>query len=117
MPPFFYYHIMIQTILLLFAFGLIFGSFANVCIYRWPRNGSTSVPRRSYCPWCQHDIAWRDNIPVWSFLLLRGRCRHCRSPISVRYPLVEIAMGLLWVLAGMAVKPRTIDDLPFLIVA
>src|SRR5436190_18943844 len=79
-----------------FLFGLEFGSFANVCIYRWPRSASVVHPRRSFCPWCNHQIRWSDNVPLLSFLLLRGRCRHCKSPISLRYPLIELATALLW---------------------
>jgi leader peptidase (prepilin peptidase)/N-methyltransferase len=77
-----------------FLFGLLLGSFLNVCIYRLPRDGSVVRPR-SYCPACRHPIAWFDNIPVLSYLLLGGRCRHCAAPISWRYPVVELATGAL----------------------
>jgi leader peptidase (prepilin peptidase)/N-methyltransferase len=70
-------------------FGLLIGSFLNVCIHRWPENQSVVAPR-SRCPACGHQIVWYDNIPVLSWLLLRARCRHCRGPIHWRYPLVEI---------------------------
>lgn len=76
--------------------GLEFGSFANVCIYRWPRNGSVLWPRRSFCPWCQKTLRWYDNIPLLSFLFLKGRCRFCKSRISFRYPLIEVSVPLLW---------------------
>jgi leader peptidase (prepilin peptidase)/N-methyltransferase len=82
-------------------FGLIIGSFLNVCIYRWPRDLSVVKPR-SHCTACEKTIAWYDNIPVVSFVLLRGRCRHCRARISWRYPVVELATGLqffYWVYA------------------
>jgi len=79
--------------------GLVFGSFANVVIWRFPRGESLSRPP-SHCPRCGHPIRWRDNIPVLSWLLLRARCRDCGERISARYPLVELASGLLWVLAG-----------------
>src|SRR5262245_8238818 len=75
--------------------GLLVGSFANVCIYRLPLRRSIAWPG-SACPACARPIAWFDNIPVLSFVLLRGRCRACRAPISIRYPLIETANGLAW---------------------
>jgi leader peptidase (prepilin peptidase)/N-methyltransferase len=79
-----------------FAFGLAVGSFLNVVIYRLPRTGlALSSPARSFCPSCHNQIAWYDNIPVLSWVLLRGHCRGCRAPISIRYPLVELLAGLL----------------------
>jgi len=80
-----------------FLFGLIIGSFLNVCIYRLPREESLVFPG-SHCPVCQAPIRPWENIPLLSFLLLRGRCRHCGSPISWRYPLVEGLTGLLFAL-------------------
>jgi leader peptidase (prepilin peptidase)/N-methyltransferase len=77
--------------------GLIIGSFLNVCIHRIPINESLSTPS-SRCPGCRHPVRWRDNIPVISFLILRGRCRDCGQPISWRYPLVELANGIGYVL-------------------
>jgi len=76
--------------------GLTFGSFLNVCIYRWPRDLSVFQPRRSACPNCHGQIAAYDNIPVLSWLLLRGRCRQCKVSISPRYLLVELLTGLLF---------------------
>ena len=76
--------------------GLIVGSYLNVVIHRLPRGRSTVAPR-SRCPVCGTPIRARDNLPVISWLLLRGRCRSCGVPISVRYPLVEAATGLLFV--------------------
>lgn len=79
-------------------FGLTIGSFLNVCSLRWPRDESVVSPG-SHCPHCQTPVRWYDNIPVVSWLLLRGRCRQCGKSISVQYPLVELATGLIW--AGM----------------
>ena len=77
---------------LIFLFGLAIGSFLNVCIYRIPRSGlSIHSPRRSFCPQCNKSISAYDNIPVLSYLLLQGKCRHCNATISVLYPLVELA--------------------------
>lgn len=73
-------------------FGLIVGSFLNVVIYRMPLEQSIITPR-SYCPQCKHPIAWYDNIPVLSYLWLRGRCRHCHQSISFRYLAVEVMTG------------------------
>jgi leader peptidase (prepilin peptidase)/N-methyltransferase len=77
------------------AFGLIVGSFLNVVIHRVPR-GESVVRPRSRCPGCGHALAAWENVPVLSFLALRGRCRGCGTPISLRYPAVELATGLLF---------------------
>ncbi len=77
-------------------FGLALGSFLNVCSIRWPRDESVISPP-SACPECGEAIRWRDNVPVLGWLLLRGRCRSCGTGISVQYPLVELATGLIWV--------------------
>jgi leader peptidase (prepilin peptidase)/N-methyltransferase len=79
--------------------GLAIGSFLNVVIYRVPRHESIVSPR-SACPTCHAAIRERDNIPVISWLLLRGKCRDCRSPISVRYPLVELGTAALFAAAA-----------------
>jgi leader peptidase (prepilin peptidase)/N-methyltransferase len=77
--------------------GLLFGSFLNVCIVRWGAEPKQSVVRpRSRCPKCGHEIAWYENVPVFSWLALRGKCRGCGNPISPMYPMVELAVGLLW---------------------
>ena len=81
-----------------FVFGASVGSFLNVCVSRWPAELSVVRPR-SRCPRCERPIAWYDNIPLISWLVLRAKCRGCALPISVQYPLVELAVGVLWVLA------------------
>src|SRR5262249_39218536 len=114
--------------------GLFVGSFLNVVIHRVPI-GESVVRPRSRCPQCGHEISWYDNIPVLSWLLLRGKCRNCGNPISVRYPLVELLTaavfgalawslgarpgpvpGSLWVggvgvaLAAIALDPKRLPD-------
>ena len=75
--------------------GLAFGSFLNVCISRWPEEKSVLKPR-SYCSSCERTLAWWENIPLLSWLVLRGRCRTCQASIGWRHPLVELAVGGLW---------------------
>jgi leader peptidase (prepilin peptidase)/N-methyltransferase len=82
-------------------FGALFGSFLNVCILRLPKDESVVSPP-SRCPGCGAAIAWHDNIPIVSWLLLRGKCRHCGQPISIQYPLIELITALIW--AGMAYR-------------
>jgi len=84
----------------MFVLGLVFGSFANVVIWRFPRGESLSTPG-SHCPLCDAPIAWYDNIPVVSWLLLRRRCRSCHASISARYPGVELLSGGLWLVAAV----------------
>ncbi len=79
-----------------FLVGSCIGSFLNVVIYRLPRGGSVNSPSRSYCPSCNATIAWYDNLPILSFMWLRGKCRTCGARISWQYPLVEFATGLLF---------------------
>ena len=79
----------------IFVFGLLFGSFLNVCIHRLPLGLSVVTPR-SACPECKQPIAFYDNLPVLSWLILGGRCRHCKTPISPRYLLIELLTGLLF---------------------
>lgn len=81
---------------LFFIFGIIIGSFLNVCIYRIPREESIVITG-SHCPHCGHFLKPYDNIPLISYLFLGGKCRHCKKPISLRYPLVELITGLLFV--------------------
>ena len=84
----------------LLVFGLMIGSFLNVVIHRVPLGQSLLGPG-SACPACSHPVRAYDNIPVVSWLILRGRCRDCEAPISWRYPAVEVATGLLFVAAGL----------------
>ena len=85
--------VIIYSILLLL--GASVGSFLNVCIFRIPKNESIVFPA-SHCQACRHPIAWWDNIPVLSFFLLKGRCRHCRAPISRQYVWVEVSSIVLF---------------------
>lgn len=80
-----------------FIVGACFGSFLNVCIVRWPRERSVIRPR-SRCPQCANQLAWFENVPVLSWVALRGRCRCCDEPISVMYPLVELVVACGWML-------------------
>jgi leader peptidase (prepilin peptidase)/N-methyltransferase len=82
-----------------FVIGLLFGSFLNVCISRLPKHESIVRPG-SHCPHCGKPIRWYDNIPLLSWILLRGRCRDCKAAISWRYPLVELAVGLWFFMVG-----------------
>ena len=78
--------------------GGLWGSFANVCIYRLPLDKGV-VAGRSHCPKCKKQISWYDNIPIFSYLIIQGKCRKCKKKISIQYPLVE----LLSVLSFLAV--------------
>ena len=85
------------NIVLIFILGLIVGSFSNVCIYRIPRNESIIFPA-SHCPKCRSNISPKDNIPILSYILLKGRCRNCKSKISIQYPIVEFLTGLIYLI-------------------
>ncbi|MFH1840961.1 MAG: prepilin peptidase [Candidatus Shapirobacteria bacterium] len=84
----------LMMFVLLFLFGLGVGSFLNVVIWRLNHHLSP-VAGRSFCPKCRHKLSWYDNIPLLSFVLLRGRCRCCRKKISLQYPIVELATAIL----------------------
>jgi len=84
-----------MSYLIVALFGLAFGSFLNVCIYRLTRGESVVTPG-SHCPACGHSIRWHDNLPLLSYLLLRGRCRDCQARISPRYPLVEALTAVVF---------------------
>lgn len=86
-----------------FVFGSYIGSFLNVCIWRIPRGESIVWPP-SHCPKCGARIRWYQNIPILSWIALRGRCANCRQPISIRYPLVELLGGIALLLLLHLVK-------------
>jgi leader peptidase (prepilin peptidase)/N-methyltransferase len=94
--------------------GVCMGSFANVCIHRLPKDESLWRPR-SHCPLCQTPIHWLDNIPLVSYLLLKGRCRNCRGKISLRYPTVELACAALWLAVGIRSRSEPWALIPGLI--
>ncbi|MBA3551201.1 prepilin peptidase [Patescibacteria group bacterium] len=98
-------------IIIIFVLGLILGSFAGALSYRMPRNVSISRGR-SYCPNCKSSIHWYDNIPVISYLLLRGQCRHCHHKISPRYPIIEISTALLF-MAIYVFRVSIVSSLPW----
>ena len=100
--------------LLIVLGGLAVGSFLTVCIQRLPQGGSIVTPG-SQCPACRQPILWRDNVPVFGYLLLAGRCRGCRAPISVLYPLVEVTTPILFLLVYLQVglQPLLVPRLVF----
>jgi len=89
---------------LAFTFGAMWGSFLNVCISRWPAGQSVVTPR-SRCPNCERPIAWYENVRVLSWVALRARCRGCGKPISVMYPLVELAVAFTWLISVVNFGP------------
>lgn len=92
--------------------GLAFGSFLNVCLSRWPE-GESVVKPRSHCRDCGRTLTWWENIPVASWLALRGRCRTCNAKISWRYPLVESAVGMIWATLAWQAIPDLLLPHPF----
>ncbi|UPM50681.1 prepilin peptidase [Synechococcus sp. A10-1-5-1] len=98
------------VLLLITALGLCIGSFLNVVAWRYPRQESVVQPR-SHCPDCGTRLGWSENIPVLSWVLLRGRCRHCQSPISLRYPAVELLCGGLFLAAALG-YPEALGQAP-----
>lgn len=84
--------------------GLAIGSFLNVVVHRLPRGMSLLRPG-SACPSCGAPVKWYDNIPVASWIVLRARCRNCRQPISIRYPLIELATGVLFAILALIFVP------------
>lgn len=83
----------LPIVFIIFLFGLCIGSFLNVCIYRLPASKSIVDPSRSVCPSCNQQIRYYDNIPIFSYLWLKGRCRHCSTRIPIRYAVVELMTG------------------------
>jgi leader peptidase (prepilin peptidase)/N-methyltransferase len=91
-------------IVLAVAAGLLIGSFLNVCVFRLPRDLSVVRPR-SFCPGCEHTIAWYDNIPIVSYIVLGARCRHCKARIPLRYPVVELSTAAAFGVCVAALGP------------
>jgi len=94
---------------IMFALGAVFGSFANVVIYRLPRAMSVTSPPRSFCPACGSTVPWFDNIPILSFILLRARCRFCHAPISPRYLAVELLCAAGFAVAAYLQLPHPVE--------
>ncbi len=86
--------------IMIFLYGIVIGSFLNVCIYRIPK-GESIVPS-SHCMSCNHKLAWYDLFPLFSYLLLKGRCRYCKAKVSVQYPVIEALNGILYIIVFMA---------------
>lgn len=82
---------------LIFIYGLLIGSFLNVCIYRTPRGESIAFPA-SHCPKCGTKLKWYDNIPLFSYIFLKGKCRYCKEKISLQYPIVEALNALIYII-------------------
>jgi len=91
----------VTTCVMFAVIGLCVGSFLNVVVYRLPLGMNLAKPD-SHCPNCKNHIAWYDNIPILSYLILRGKCRHCKLPISPRYIFVEFINGMLWLASVFA---------------
>ncbi len=101
--------ILIFIYILVFLYGIMIGSFLNVCIYRIPKGENIAIVR-SHCMTCDHQLKWYDNIPLFSWMILRGKCRYCKAPISPQYPIIEASNGVLWLLVSI-VKGISVDSL------
>ncbi len=96
-----------------FLFGACWGSFLNVCIYRIPAELSVVKPR-SRCPKCMTNLAWKDNIPIFGWIFLGGKCRYCKAPISPRYPSIELLTAILFTLVWV-VFPFQLVTIPYMV--
>jgi leader peptidase (prepilin peptidase)/N-methyltransferase len=105
----------LYTAVLAGLFGLMLGSFLNVVAHRLPIDQSPWSPRRSYCPHCETQLSALDNVPLLSYVMLRGRCRYCGGRISWRYPLVELTTGVLYFCLGgwLGLAPELAVDMVF----
>ena len=101
--------VLVAIVAIVTVLGLAVGSFLNVVVHRVPR-GLSVVRPASACPSCGTEIRPRDNVPVLSWLLLRGKCRTCGAPISARYPAVELATGLVFLVVGLVFVPRVLES-------
>ena len=101
-------------IFFIFLFGISFGSFLNVIIYRVPEGMSVSFPQ-SHCPICKHKLKWYHNIPILSWLMLKGKCAFCSSKISIKYPIIELITGFIWVL--IYIKLGLVWYMPFVAIS
>jgi prepilin signal peptidase PulO-like enzyme (type II secretory pathway) len=106
---------MLLVAITLLVLGLVFGSFATALSWRIPQE-IPFVKGRSVCPKCKSQIAWYDNIPLLSYLILGGKCRHCRERISLRYPLIELTGAVGFLLIGLATLPDYVRVVYYLII-
>lgn len=107
--------ILIPIYLIIFLYGVCIGSFLNVCIYRIPKKENIVVIS-SHCMNCDHKLQWYELVPLFSYLVLRGKCKVCKAPISVQYPIVEATNGVLWCVI-FAVNGLNVDSLLYCILA
>jgi leader peptidase (prepilin peptidase)/N-methyltransferase len=106
---------LIPIYIVIFLFGIVIGSFLNVCIFRMPEH-QTVVTERSHCMTCGYQLSWYDMVPVFSWLFLRGKCRKCKEPISPQYPIVEAVNGFLYILI-FAVKDFSLESVLYCLLA
>jgi len=91
--------------IIIFIFGLCLGSFFNVVIYRWSRGLSIRKPIFSFCPYCKKTLKWYHNLPLISYLFLKGKCAYCKAPISIKYPMIELLTACLFLCTYLYFKP------------